>query len=53
MVSVISVIDDLFDITSELEDVAVNWRVIGDYMILIWVLLLWEINQFMVVSQTC
>ena len=27
--SVISGIDDLFDITSELEDVAVNWRGIG------------------------
>ena len=29
MVPVISVIDDLHDVTSELEDVAVNWRGIG------------------------
>ena len=29
MVSVLSGIDDLFDVTSELEDVAVNWRAIG------------------------
>ena len=29
MVSAISGIDDLFDITTELEDVAINWRDIG------------------------
>ena len=29
MVSAISGIDDLIDVTSELEDVAVNWRGIG------------------------